>query len=103
MRYFWQLLYAFKQALRGQRLQPYGGAVAAFLAEDPYFHNGADARELLLERYMPRAQLFRVAGTHMGCLRPPHVTSLAEAVRGALRQAGAGESVLQKVATPGEP
>jgi thioesterase domain-containing protein len=81
--------YAFKQALQRQSLQPYAGPVAAFLTEDPFVHRGVDARKLLLQRYMPQAQVFHIPGTHYGSLRQPHVAALADALRTALRQDGA--------------
>jgi thioesterase domain-containing protein len=76
--------YAFKDALRRYRLQPYAGPVAAFLAEAPSFWRRPDARELLLRDYLPQAQVFQVPGSHQGCLKPPHVGSLAAALRAVL-------------------
>jgi hypothetical protein len=72
--------YAFKDALRRYRLKPYASPVAVFLAEAPSSRPRPDAREMMIRDYVPGARVFQVPGSHEGCLRQPHVASLAAAL-----------------------
>ncbi len=72
---------AFREALRHYVPRRYTGRVLALMADGPDLTEEADPRFRLVRDYLPQCRIERVPGSHVECLRMPHVEAMAGVVR----------------------